>query len=250
MPSIPVGDHIRHVGSVYAHHSLVDRVLNESAVLVVHFNDDRPNARKVSGKFPYFDKAIVLEQTLLLNSSVDIVQLVVYDDEHQVEPNEDRLRVARSRLGNVDYGLLTNNCEAFMHEICVGIRYSRQAEFTVDLIHTIIFMQYLILIHLCHRWLRGIEGGRKNSNTNTVIAEMDEGPLVENLKLVTAGSNEFSKDTSSAISHRNHLYSFFICNICFAVLLFVLFIWYRVCILLLTKFSTFCYHVWFPDFYS
>lgn len=88
------GDHIRHVGLVYSHHSLVDRVLNESAVLVVHFNDDRPNARKVSGCFPYFDKAIVLGQILLLDTSVDIVELVVYDEEHYIEPNMKRLEVA------------------------------------------------------------------------------------------------------------------------------------------------------------
>ena len=64
-----------------------------------------------------------MEQILLLNTSVDIVELVVYDEEHHVEPNMDRLKVARSRLGSTDYGFLTNNCEAFMHEICVGIRY-------------------------------------------------------------------------------------------------------------------------------
>ena len=79
---------------MYAHHSLADRVLSDSAVLVVHFNDDRPNARKLSGCFPYFDKTIDLEQILLLNTSVDIVELVVYDEEHHVEPNMDRLKVA------------------------------------------------------------------------------------------------------------------------------------------------------------
>ena len=181
-----LGDHIHHVGLVYAHHSLVDRVLNESAVLVVHFNDDRPNARKMSGHFPYFDKAIVLEQTLLLNTSVDVVELVVYDNEHHIEPNEDRLKIARSRLGSTDYGLLTNNCEAFMHEICVGVRYSRQAEFIVDLMHMIIFVPYLLLVHLCHRWFGETTDRREHSEID-IVFEIDEGPMLNQFQAATCG---------------------------------------------------------------
>ena len=102
----------------------------------------------MSGYFPYFDKAIVLEQTLLLDPHVDVIELVVYDDYHTVEPKVDRLKVARSRLGNTNYGLLTNNCEAFMHELCVGLRYSRQAELISDLMQMLLYVPFLALLHL------------------------------------------------------------------------------------------------------
>ena len=235
---LSVGDHIRHVGSLYAHHSLVDRVLNESAVLVVHFNDDRPNARKVSGCFPYFDKAIVLEQTLLLNTSVDIVELVVYDSEHQIEPNKDRLKVARSRLGSTDYGLLTNNCEAFMHELCVGLRYSRQAEFIADLMQIVLFVPYLAMIHLCHRLF-----GKKSSRTkkiDTYVPEMDQGPVIQELKEVPTGDEIYCS---------NRLYGLFINNAYITALLIFLYVWYRTCVWILTKMGVVFYHMIFPDYY-
>lgn len=232
-----VGDHIRHVGSVYAHHSLVDRILNESAVLVVHFNDDRPNARKMSGCFPYFDKAIVLEQTLLLNTSVDIVELVVYDSEHQIESNHDRLKVARSRLGSTNYALLTNNCEAFIHELCVGLRYSRQAEFIADLMHMVVFIPYLALVHLCHR-LFG-ETPSRTKKIDTYIPEMDEGPVIQELKEVPASGDGFYWDK---ITSSNHLYGF-------TALLISLYVWYRTCVWILTKLGVLCYRICFPDYY-
>ena len=241
---ISVGDHIRHVGSLYAHHSLVDRVLNDSAVLVVHFNDDRPNARKVSGCFPYFDKAIVLEQTLLLNTSVDIVELVIYDREHQIEPNEDRLKVARSRLGSTDYGLLTNNCEAFMHELCVGLRYSRQAEFIADFMQIVLFIPYLALVHLCHR-LFGEEPS-KTKKMDTYVPEMDEDPVIQELKEDSTGEDVFLGDE---ICYSNHLHGLFINNAYITALLIFLYVWYRTSVWILTKFGVFFYRMSFPDYY-
>ena len=239
------GDHIRHVGSIYAHHSLVDRVLNKSAVLVVHFNDDRSNARKVSGCFPYFDKAIVLEQTLLLNTTVDVVELVVYDSEHQIEPKKERLRAARSRLGSTDYGLLTNNCEAFMHELCVGVRYSRQAEFINDLMHMLIFIPYLVLFHLCHERFGEI---RTKSDT-AVVSEMDEGPIIDSLRPVSSSSSDVANDKNSCVDHRSHLYNLCVNYVCISVLLLILYMWYRSCVLILTKFGKFFYRICFPDYY-
>lgn len=228
----------------------MDRVLNDSAVLVVHFNDDRSNARKVSGYFPYFDKAIVLEQTLLLNTSVDIVELVIYDEKHHIEPNLDRLKMARSRLGSTDYGLLTNNCEAFMHEICIGVRYSRQAEFIVDLMHMIIFIPYLMFVHLCHRWARVMtyRSSRKHLlASDTFIFEMDEGPILN--ENVTQAADSFipigKLNRSHFIYHSSSLYNFFVNNMYVAVLLVLLFICYKTCIFILTKLGKLCYQILF-----
>ena len=229
---------------MYAHHSLVDTVLNDSALLVVHFNDDRPNARKLSGAFPYFDKAIVLEQTLLLNTSVDIVELVVYDSEHEIEPNKDRLKVARSRLGSTNYGLLTNNCEAFMHELCVGLRYSRQAEMVVDFMHIFSFVPYLVLIHLCHRWF-GKSQTQSRTKTDTYVPDMDEGPLLKEQQEAQTSDN-FQWEKSYSV---NHFYGLFINTTSFTALVIFLYMWYKACIWILTKFSVFVYRVYFPDCY-
>lgn len=242
------GDHIRHVGSVYAHHSLVDTVLNQSALLVVHFNDDRPNARKVSGYFPYFDKAIVVEQTLLLDSHVDVIELVVYDDYHTVEPKADRLKVARSRLGNTNYGLLTNNCEAFMHEVCVGLRYSRQAELISDLMQMLLYVPYLALLHLCHRRFGKRESG---SRSDSIVFEMDEGPVINDTGENKAGRDKIRSVHNCDSNHSNNhfYYGTIISNLCMALLLLMLYAWYNACLVLLNKFSVLSYHFYFPECY-
>ena len=238
----------------------MDRVLNDSAVLVVHFNDDRLNARKVSGCFPYFDKAIVLEQILLLNTSVDIVELIIYDEEHRyhIEPNMNRLTVARSRLGSTDYGLLTNNCEAFMHEICVGVHYSRQAEFILDLMHTIMFIPYILLVHSCHRWVEKKTGKSKMEyfDSDTFIFEMDEGPILNESATQAASygdsftlTEKFNKNHSIHQSSSSH--SFIDDNICVVLLLVLLFILYKTCIVILTRLGKLCYQILYvSDFYT
>ena len=219
-------------------------MLNQSALLVVHFNDDRPNARKVSGYFPYFDKAIVLEQVLLLDPRVDIVELVVYDDYHRVEPKRERLKVARSRLGNTDYGLLTNNCEAFIHELCVGLRYSRQAELISDLMNMLTFIPYLALVRLCHK--RFGQAKNEDRTTGDLIFEMDEGPTLDRAKQATSGSGHVS---TSLKDHPFDVYGFLVSNVCMAVLLISLYLYYRTCLFILHKVCVFWYHFFFPECY-
>ena len=89
-----------------------------------------------------------------------------------------------------------------MHEICVGVRYSRQAEFICDLM--LMFIPYLLLVHLCHRWVEKRTGRSKMeySDSDMFIFEMDDGPILN--ESVTEAASYGDSFTPTQKFNKNH----------------------------------------------
>lgn len=127
----------------------------------------------------------------------------------------------------------------------MGLRYSRQAEFISDLMQIVVFIPHLALIHLCHR-LFGEKPSRTKKAVDTYVPEMDEGPVIQELKEVPTGEDIFCVDE---ICSSNHLYRLFINNIYITALLISLYVWYRTCVWMLTKLGVLFYRMSFPGYY-
>ena len=88
----------------YSHHAIIVHVLPEiNKIVVIHYNGPSPSSHKVKGK-------IVAEQ--LDPFTKGLGRLFVVEYANPLTPDE-VLKHAYSRLGEVKYSLLSNNCEHF-----------------------------------------------------------------------------------------------------------------------------------------
>ena len=121
----------------------------------------------------------------------------------------------------------------------------------------IMFIPYLLLVHLCHRWVENRTDRSKMEyfDSDMFIFEMDGGPIL-NESVTQAASygdsftptEKFNKNHS--IYQSSHLYRFFD-NMHVALSLVLLFILYKTYIFILTKLGKLCYQIlYFSDIYT
>jgi len=108
---VVIGDHIRIRKMVYHHHMLVIRVIDpyRKIVRVIHYSDPEEDSTekamaKISGQ--------ILEEEEVIWKPIT---LAVYKDHVDVFKPREAIRRARSRRGETEYELLSNNCESFVN---------------------------------------------------------------------------------------------------------------------------------------
>lgn len=109
------GDHIRVHRKVYYHHMMVTKVIDKSHLRVIHYTGgDESGKEVVKAVSSHNCKAEIVETIREIKKSEEI-ELLRYKNGEDIYTPREAISRARSRLGEKDYNLVTNNCECFIN---------------------------------------------------------------------------------------------------------------------------------------
>lgn len=153
--SVYTGDHVRRRSKGYSHHMLIVKVLDNTRVRVIHYNR---RADKQGGNLPQSAQGVglvslalssssgsgslvsalaeVLEEEIVLDLTEMKVELIEYNMTCHVHEGMRAIERARSRIGEKDYSLLSNNCETFINWVKINTATSKQVQDAASTIAT------------------------------------------------------------------------------------------------------------------
>ena len=109
-----IDDHIKcpRWYGIYEHHMIVVSVVDKSHLNVIHYTSSDGKGSFSSGS-PANGKIVEGEVEINLKDKDDTVYLIIYDDGTAVRTGMEVVKEARRRLGEMEYNLLSKNCESF-----------------------------------------------------------------------------------------------------------------------------------------
>lgn len=111
------GDQVSFNRGVYSHHAVVEEVLSDSKIRVIHFSGENKSNSTVHREEMDCSEDIRKGKMLLHE----------YDKGESLSPDK-VLENARAKLSEGDYNLIRNNCEQFATKCKTGIAESKQVQ--------------------------------------------------------------------------------------------------------------------------